>query len=348
MNRLLLGRAGVALPPTRYPSTGPGLRGLLRRLVHVQSWRDLLHVLVSFPVAIFSFSVALSWTAGALGGLTYWSWSRFLPADDIGVPALLGYRGRWADLAFNTAAGVLLLVTLPFVVRTLVRLHAAIALALIVDETTGLRQQVSDLTVSRSAAEEAEVHTLRRLERDLHDGPQQRLVRLGMDISAARRRLEDDPGQARDLLEEALRQSQDALAEIRTLSRGIAPPVLAEQGLQAAVTALAARGSVPTTVDVQDVRLSAAGQNAAYFVVAEALANIEKHSRARHAVVQVSRAGALAVVEVTDDGVGGASLAKGQGLAGLADRLAGVSGFLTVSSPAGGPTSLRATLPQQG
>ena len=192
----------------------------------------------------------------------------------------------------------------------------------------------------------AEAQTLRRLERDLHDGPQQRLVRLGMDISAAQRRMDDDPTQARALLDEAWQQSQDALAEIRTLSRGIAPPILAEQGLPAAITALAARGTVPTSVDVEPVELSDAAQNAAYFVVAEALANMEKHSRATSASVEVRGLGALAVVNVTDNGVGGASLAKGHGLAGLADRLRGVDGTLTVSSPAGGPTQLTATLPQ--
>jgi signal transduction histidine kinase len=228
----------------------------------------------------------------------------------------------------------------------LVRLHAAAAYALIVDETSELRQQVSELTESRTAAGEAEVHTLRRLERDLHDGPQQRLVRLGMDISAAQRRLDDDPVRARALLDEALQQSQDALSEIRTLSRGIAPPILVEQGLGPAVTALAARGSIPTLVEVQEVRMSEAGQNAAYFVVAEALANLEKHSRARHAAVEVRRVGALAVINVTDDGVGGASMAKGHGLAGLADRLAGLDGTLNVSSPVGGPTLVTATIPQ--
>jgi signal transduction histidine kinase len=348
MNRLLLGYAGVDLPSTRYPATGAGLGGRLRRLAHVQSWRDLLHVLVSFPVSIFSFSVAVSWVAGGLGGVTYWFWSRFLPDDNSGLPELLGYPGRFVDVTFNTVAGVLLLLTVPFVIRALVRLHAAIAVALVVDEATELRQQVSDLTESRTAAGEAEVHTLRRLERDLHDGPQQRLVRLGMDISAAQRRLEDDPRQARSLLDEALQQSQDALAEIRTLSRGIAPPILAEQGLRAAVTALAARGSIPTSVDVADVRLSEAAQNAAYFVVAEALVNVEKHSGARSAAVEISPVGALAVVNVSDDGVGGAALAKGHGIAGLADRLAGVDGTLTVASPVGGPTQLTATLPQRG
>ena len=300
----------------------------------------------AFVLSTITFSIALTWAVGGPAGLTYWFWSQWLPDNDTGLPALLGYPGRFADITFNTVLGVLLVLTTPIVLRGLVGMHTAVARALLVDERSALRAQVSQLTESRTAAGDAEVHTLRRLERDLHDGPQQRLVRLGMDISAAQRRMDDDPTRARALLDEAWQQSQDALAEIRTLSRGIAPPILTEQGLEAAVTALAARGSVPTSVDVEPVALSDAGQNAAYFVIAEALANLEKHSQATSASVEVRSLGALAVINVTDNGVGGASLARGHGMAGLADRLHGVDGTLTVSSPAGGPTSLTATLPQ--
>ena len=348
MTMALLDYTGITLPRTRYPAAGPGFRGKLRRLAYPQSWRDLLHVLVNFILSTITFSLALTWVFGALGGVTYWFWSGWLPEPrDSGLAALLGYPGRFADVTLHTVLGILFLLTTPLVLRGLIRLHSAVAYALLVDETPALRQQVSELTQSRTAAGEAEVHTLRRLERDLHDGPQQRLVRLGMDLSAAQRRLDDDPVQARALLDEALRQSQDALAEIRTLSRGIAPPILAEQGLPAAITALAARGAVPTSVEVDDVQLSDAAQNAAYFVVAEALANMEKHSHARSASVEVRHVGALAVINIADDGMGGASLAKGHGLSGLVDRLAGVDGTLTLSSPAGGPTLLTATIPQQ-
>jgi signal transduction histidine kinase len=347
MTMALLSYAGIVLPPTRYPGPGPGFRGKLRRLTYVQSWRDLLHVLVNFILSSVTFSLAVAWTAGGLGGVTYWFWSQWLPQPpDQGLAALLGYPGRFAEITLNTVLGALLLITAPLVLRGLVRLHGAVAYALLVDETPALREQVTELAQSRTAAGEAEVQTLRRLERDLHDGPQQRLVRLGMDLSAAQRRLDDDPRQARALLDEALQQSQYALAEIRTLSRGIAPPILAEQGLAAAITAVAARGSIPTSVEVEDVQLSDAAQNAAYFVVAEALANMEKHSQARSASIEVRRVGALAVINITDDGIGGASPAKGHGLSGLVDRLAGVDGTLTVSSPPGGPTVLTATIPQ--
>jgi signal transduction histidine kinase len=342
----LLAYAGVELPQTVYPPTGSGLE-ILRRLRDPQSWRDLLYVLVAFVLNVFSFSVAVSWVFGGIGGVLYWFWGRFLPDPTQGVPYLLGFPGRFADVMFNTVLGVILILTTPAVLSGLVRMHAAVARGLLVDENSALRARVSELTTSRSAAGDAEAQTLRRLERDLHDGPQQRLVRLGMDISTARRRLATaaDPEQVQRLLDEAYQQSQDALSEIRQLSRGIAPPILAEQGLQSAITALAARNTVPTSVDVGAVTLSDAAQNAAYFTVAEALANMEKHSRASRCSVEIHPLGGVVVVAVTDNGVGGASLSRGHGLAGLADRLAGVEGTLTVTSPAGGPTQITATIP---
>lgn len=345
MNRALLGYVGLTFPAPYYPRSAPGFRGKLRRLVDPQSWRDLLHVLVSFILSTATFSIAMSWVWGALGGLTYWFWSRYLPENNQGLPELLGFPGRFADVVFNSVLGAILLVSAPVVVHGLVRVHGAVARALLVDEKAALRQRVDDLTYSRAAAGDAEAQTLRRLERDLHDGPQQRLVRLGMDISAAQRRLESDPEQAKALLDEAYQQSQDALADIRTLSRGIAPPILSEQGLRGAVTALAARSSAVVTVDVGELTLSDAAQNAAYFTVSEALANMEKHAQASKASVEIHQVGAVAIIAVTDNGVGGASLARGHGLAGLADRLAGVDGTLSVISPVGGPTQLTATLP---
>ena len=348
MTMALLAYTGITLPRTHYPAAGPGFGGKLRRLTYAQSWRDLLHVLVNFILSTITFSLALTWVFGGLGGVTYWFWSRWLPESrDSGLAALLGYPGRFADITLHTVLGTFFLLTTPLVLRGLVRLHSALAYALLVDETPALRQQVSELTQSRTAAGEAEctrcaassVTCTMARSRDWSG-----LVWICRPPSVG---LDDDPVQARALLDEALRQSQDALAEIRTLSRGIAPPILAEQGLPAAITALVARCTVPTSVEVDDVQLSDAAQNAAYFVVAEALANMEKHSQARTASVEVRRVGALAVINIADDGVGGASLAKGHGLSGLVDRLAGVDGTLTLSSPAGGPTLLTATIPQQ-
>lgn len=344
-HRSLLASAGHELTRPVYPLSSTGIRGRLRRLGHAQSWRDLLHVLITFVLSLVTFPLATAWLLSGPGGLTYWFWNRYLPDNPRGLAHLLGFPGALEDVVTNSAFGAAFLVTSPFLIHGLVALHASIAHGVLVDQRIELRQQVTDLTVSRAAAGDAEMHTLRRLERDLHDGPQQRLVRLGMDISSAQRRLTTDPERANDILEEAFKQSQEALAEIRTLSRGIAPPILTEQGLRAAITALASRGTVPTTVDVPLVQLSEATQNAAYFVIAESLANMEKHSRASNATVEVRVSDATAVLMVTDDGVGGAAVSKGHGLAGLIDRLSGVDGSLAVSSPAGGPTRITATVP---
>ena len=344
-HRSLLAVAGYSLSHPIYPVGRRGLRGRLRRLGHAQSWRDLLHVLISLVLSLATLPLAVGWVATGAGGVTYWFWSRYLPDDRSGLAHLLGFPGLLVDVVTNTVIGVAFVLTAPFLMHGLVALHAGIAHGVLVDQKSELRQQVSDLTVSRAAAGDAELHTLRKLERDLHDGPQQRLVRLGMDITSAQRRLATDPAKANDILNEAFRQSQEALAEIRTLSRGIAPPILTERGLHAAITALASRATIPTTVDVPEVQLSEATQNAAYFVIAESLANMEKHSHADSCAVEVRLADDLAVLRIRDDGIGGASVSKGHGLAGLLDRLSGVDGTLTVSSPLGGPTLVTATVP---
>jgi signal transduction histidine kinase len=242
--------------------------------------------------------------------------------------------------------GAGMLLTLPLVVRGLVAVQAGLARLLLTNETAALRARATALETSRRAAVDAEAQTLRRLERDLHDGPQQRLVRLGMDLEAVTRRLDDDPKRARPLVAEALAQSREALAELRALSRGIAPPILADRGLGAALAAAAARCPVQVSLDVAlGGRLPAAVENAAYFVVTEALTNVAKHVRASLVTVLVSTDGERVLVQVTDDGAGGAHPGKGHGLAGLADRLAAVDGALDVDSPAGGPTVLTAEIP---
>lgn len=345
-HRNLLASRGIHINQPVYPHQA-GQTGRLRRLAHAQSWRELLHAFVVFVISTVTFPIGSAFLVAGPGGLLFGFWSRWLPQNDpeSGLAYLLGFPGRFADVAVQTILGALFLIAAPFVMRGLVMLHAGIARGLLDDEASVLRQQVSQLTTSRAAAGEAEALTLRKFERDLHDGPQQRLVRLGMDISAAQRRMDTDPDDARDMLQTAFDQSQDALTEIRTLSRGIAPPILTEQGLSAAITTAAARSTVPTSVEVDDVALNDTAQNAAYFVVAESLANMAKHSRATSCSVQLRQLGAVAVLTITDDGVGGASMAKGHGLAGLTDRLSGVDGTLAVSSPSGGPTHITATIP---
>ncbi len=352
---------GTTLPPAghRRPTLG-GWRGLLQRLRDPQSWLDVVHALVGFPVAVVTFVLAILWWSVALGGLTYWVWERYVPANDGGggLAWLLGYDQPWAEPVLDLVLGVLFAASLPWVLRGLAAVQSGLARLLVANPTlAGLRREVTTLTASRAAVVEAGTSTLRRLERDLHDGPQQRLVRLQMDLAAARRRMGQDPAAADLLVEEAELQVQETLAELRALSRGIAPPVLTDRGLAAALASLAGRCTVQVSLDValpDGTRLPDAVEEAAYFVVSEALTNVAKHRAAPTCTVHVSRRGApgpgpdgqaVLVVEVEDDGAGGAHPAKGHGLAGLGDRVAGLDGTLQVADRPEGGTRLEAVLP---
>lgn len=341
----------------RRPGAG-GWRGLLARLKDPQSWLDALHSVVVLPFAVLTFVVAVTWWAGALGGLTYWLWQMFLPddGDDGGLARLAGWEQPWADSVINLVVGLLFAVTLVPVLRGCASLQSGLARLLVANaQLASLRQEVDALTVSRAAVVEAGTSTLRRLERDLHDGPQQRLVRLQMDLATVRRRLADDPVVADELVGEAEHQVTETLQELRALSRGIAPPVLSDRGLPSALASLAGRCTVQVDLDValpDGQRLPEPVEETAYFVVAESLTNVAKHSAARSCRVGVRREqdprggrGEVVVVEVEDDGRGGAHPAKGHGLAGLVDRVAGVDGRLDVHSPDGGPTRVVAVLP---
>ncbi|MEJ2579026.1 MAG: sensor histidine kinase [Kineosporiaceae bacterium] len=186
----------------------------------------------------------------------------------------------------------------------------------------------------------------RRIERDLHDGPQQRLVAIAMDLGMARERLHRDPDDVGELLDKAHAAAKEAIVEMRQVARGIHPPVLTDRGLDAALSALAARSPVPVDVHVGvGTRPSATVEAIAYFCVSEALTNVAKHSGATRATVEVTGSAGWLTVTVSDDGRGGADPGRGTGLVGLRDRVAAVDGTLAVSSPRGGPTVLTITLP---
>jgi signal transduction histidine kinase len=334
----------------RAPSDAGRVRRLIEPLRDPQSWLDAVHALLHLVVAIPAFAVTVAWWAASLGGLSYavWGWSLPDGPDDQDLPELLGLGdGLGVRIVFYGLVGLVFAGTLPAVVRAMALLEAQFGRVLLTLRA-GTQAEIGRLSEGRDAAVAAEAVALRRLERDIHDGPQQRLVRLSMDLHRARRMLDTDPDAARATLDEAAAQTRETLEELRALSRGIAPPVLADRGLAAALTALAARSPVPVELAVglpADERLAPVAENTAYFVVSEALANIAKHSEATVARVAVSRAGGRLRVEVEDDGRGSAVLAPGHGLAGLADRLRAVDGALAVDSPRGGPTRLVAELP---
>jgi signal transduction histidine kinase len=231
----------------------------------------------------------------------------------------------------------------------LVRAVAASAALALENERLGaeLRARLDELQTSRSRLVEVSMFERRRLERDLHDGAQQRLVALSLQLGLAKRRLQEgEQGAAGAMLDAARDELARALEELRELARGIHPAVLTDRGLEPALEALAERAPLPVSLDQMPAeRLPAPVEAAAYFVVAEALTNVVKYAEASTAAVRIRRNGSYAVVEVRDDGVGGADPAVGTGLRGLADRLAALDGRLEVHSPPGEGTTVRAEVP---
>jgi signal transduction histidine kinase len=209
-----------------------------------------------------------------------------------------------------------------------------------------LRRRLEELRASRARIVEAGDAERRRLERDLHDGAQSRLVALKLLLSSARLRARRGGEDVDAMIGQAIDELDTSLSELRELARGIHPAVLTDRGLEPALQTLASRAPVPVTVDADEgERLPGAVESAAYFVVSEALANVAKYAQATQAAVAVHRANGLVTVDVTDDGIGGADAARGSGLRGLTDRVAALDGTLSLESPAGGGTHLHAEIP---
>lgn len=352
---------GREAPRLIYSQPNPGdstLRRLLTPLRDPQSWRDVAWAIVSFPISLFTWAITVVWCAliavapvsPILEYIEYRVEERWPGEHDIELgPSVLGElldlpHPHIADVVITIIVGAICLRSAPAVLGGLARMqlgHADHMLSHYARE----HEHVLRLRESRQAAHSAEAASLRRLERDLHDGPQQRLVRLNMDLARAKRHAGSDPARAQELLDAAMAQAQDTLLELRQLSRGIAPPILVDRGLEAAIMEAATRSTVPVTVRADLPALPMTAATAAYYVVAESLANINKHSGASQAAVTAEADGGLLRVIITDDGVGGASTAKGHGLAGLEQRLAGVDGTLGISSPTGGPTMIEAVIP---
>jgi signal transduction histidine kinase len=259
--------------------------------------------------------------------------------------AVAGIRSG-AAVAGIAIAGLILLLVAPQVTGALAIADTAVARLLLGSrDRSRLQARIGELERSRARVVDSAEAERRRIERDLHDGAQQRLVALAMDLGRARARFADDPEAARAIVDQAHAEAKEALAELRNLVRGVHPPVLTDRGLDAALSGLAALSPVPVAVNVDVPRRAPASIEAiAYFVVAEALTNVAKHSRAAAAGVRVERHGDTLGIVIRDDGIGGAGPA-GQGLSGLADRVAGVDGRLSIESPPGGGTVINVELP---
>jgi signal transduction histidine kinase len=264
------------------------------------------------------------------------------------VPYWLIVPGASATWLLPTALApvtLLALRSLPVLARAQARLSARM---LAEPVQARLSARLVELAESRAGALAAHGAELRRIERDLHDGAQARLVSIALRLALAERRMASDPGFAADLVRQAREGAEAATGELRDLIRGLYPPILGDRGLVTAVEALAARSSVPVTVTV-DARTAerppAAVEAAAYFAVSEALTNIAKHSGAGQAALDLGLDGDRLVIVVTDDGAGGADESRGTGLCGIRRRVAAFDGSLSLSSPAGGPTVLTIRLP---
>ncbi|MFC9246679.1 sensor histidine kinase [Streptomyces sp. NPDC057136] len=320
------------------------------------SWRHLLYALLHFPWAVFAFSVSLTLWAYGWSALTYplWHWVFPVYAGVDGIQ-LYGDRGHRVyldspfELAVTSAVGLFLVVITPWIIRGLTSVDRVMVLGLL--SPSRLATRVSELESDRGVVVDTAAADLRRIERDLHDGAQARLVALAMDLGLAKEKLTKDPeaAAAARMVDEAHGEVKVALQELRDLARGIHPAVLTDRGLDAALSAIASRCTVPVKVDVDlESRPAQAIEGIAYFTVSELLQNVSKHAHATRASVDVWRASNRLMLQVTDNGRGGADVAGGSGLAGLTERLDAVDGILVVDSPAGGPTKVTAELPWRG
>ncbi|MEW1826957.1 sensor histidine kinase [Streptomyces sp. NPDC088196] len=335
--------AGVDIPRLPVAQRRPTLRRAVNWLRAWATWRQVAYHLVVGPLMLWGTAVtAALWGWGAFAGTALvWMWG--LPPEH-----QLKFLETSTESVYINASGIAALLIAAWLTPVLVRLDTRAALALLgPSRTEQLTRRVEDLTESRAGAVDAADAERRRIERDLHDGAQQRLVSLAVNLGIARATLTDLPDEARQVIDEAHREAKEAIDELNNLVRGLHPAVLDDRGLDAALSGIAARGPLPVRLRV-DVprRLAPTVEAVAYFTVSEALANITKHApEATRADVTVEIHDGRLRVTVADDGPGGADPAHGSGLAGLARRAASVDGAFAISSPVGGPTVITVELP---
>lgn len=338
---------GIEIPRPYRPMPKGIIKKTRNLLTDPATWRDLAWVLVSM-------TVGLTFSALRFYLMFAWVWSIVLAAvwhaADMGFTMIAVwpvYNQFSADFAW-IGGGIAMLIGV-WANPKLRKAQAVLTAALLAPtENAQLAQRVEQLHRTRAETVDTQAAELRRIERDLHDGAQARLVSLGMSLGLAEELLARDPEAAATLLAEAKESAGTALGELRDLVRGIHPPVLADRGLDGAIRALALDAAVPIDVDIAlPARLSAPVESAAYFAVAEALTNIAKHAAATSGWVRIRNSGSTLTVLVGDNGQGGATTDAGGGLSGIGRRLAAFDGSIDVMSPAGGPTLVTMELPAE-
>jgi len=361
--RRLVWAGATSIEPPEWPELSGLSLGQRLKLVLLdpKQWSYIAYGAVYLVIGTASGSLTLIWVASILNGATRWIWNGWaistpeelaeigwsLPVLGTLSPFL---HGPLTVMAY-TVLGAIALVTLPWFSRTMLALHDRLARVFLGRyNPEELAAQMEGLRRSRKASVAAEGRALRRLERDLHDGPQQQLLRLQLDLAAAGRKIASDPKAAAELIEDAGKRSAETLSELRHLVRGIAPPLLQDRGLVAALEALAERSPIPTRVSasLNPARtVEPAVQQGLYFIVAELLANAIKHSGAREMSIAcaMSPDGRELVATVCDDGEGGAQIVPGHGLSGIAERIEGLGGRWEHQSPVGGPTQVTLYIP---
>ncbi|MEV0234283.1 sensor domain-containing protein [Nonomuraea sp. NPDC050786] len=336
--RLMRAAFGVRIDDPYRPRPERGVGAHIRWLLaDGATWQDLGYLLMLLPLGLVetALSVAL-WTGSGMLLVQPVLMSLWVATGLHGDLTTQSWPGAFVAMAF----GVLLFVVAAYMVRGMAWLHGTLATVLLGGS------QEERLRASRARGIDAAEAERRRIERDLHDGAQQRLLSVAVDLGRAQSKFDSEPEVARTLIAQAHAGTKAAIAELRNLARGIHPAILSDRGLDAALSGLAARAPIHVDVSVELAeRPPAAVESIAYFIVAETLANMAKHSGATEASVTVLRDHRGVVVDVWDNGIGGALVCPGGGLSGLADRAATIDGVLVLHSPVGGPTLVRAELP---
>ncbi|HEU5081930.1 MAG TPA: sensor domain-containing protein [Acidimicrobiales bacterium] len=309
-------------------------------------WKQVAYSVLRLPVGAVLFAIVVGAWAWSLAMAALPAYVTALPQDT----AQLGVAGIGqgpAAVAASVLGVVGVVAVAPWLSVTAAAVDRSLARWLLGPSSEAvMAARAARAESGRVAALDAAAAERRRIERDLHDGAQQRLVALAMDLGAARERLETDVEGGKVLVAEAHEEAKAALRELRDLVRGIHPVILEDRGLDAALSAVVARSPVPVELSIElPERPPEPVESTAYFVVSEALANVTRHAHATRARVSIARSGDTLIVEVRDDGVGGADPDRGTGLQGLRDRVVGLGGTMDVLSPAGGPTTVLVELP---